>query len=65
MATTQNQHKLSDLLKNPTALMDAFKNPGKFGLNLYRTLSPRNKQYLAFAGAIGLIIYGVTLNKQK
>ena len=65
MEATQNQNKISDLLKNPNAILDAVKNPGKFGLDFYKSLSNRQKQYLAFAGGAGLIVYGIILGKQK
>ncbi len=65
MDATQSQNKISDLLKNPNAILDAVKNPGKFGLDFYKSLSNRNKQYLVFAAGAGLIVYGVILGKQK
>lgn len=65
METTQTQNKIADLIKNPTAIMDAVKNPGKFGLDYYNSLSNRNKQYLVFAGAAGLLIYGIILGRQN
>ncbi len=65
MENAQNQYNLKELLKNPNALMQAFQNPSKFGIDFYKSLSTRNKQYLAFAGAAGLIVYGVILGRQK
>ena len=65
MENAQKQFNVKELLSNPNNLVEAFKNPSKFGLDIYRTLSTRNKQYLAFAGAAGLIVYGVILGRQK
>ncbi len=65
MENAQNQNNLKDLLKNPNALMEAFKNPSRFGIDFYKSLSTRNKQYLVFAGAAGLLVYGVILGRQK
>ncbi|QNF35197.1 hypothetical protein HUW51_21670 [Adhaeribacter swui] len=65
MENAQKQFDVKELLSNPNNLMEAFRNPSKFGLDIYRSLSTRNKQYLAFAGAAGLIAYGVILGRQK
>jgi hypothetical protein len=61
-AATNN---LSNLFSNPSVLIDAFKNPGKFGLDFYNSLSNKNKQYLAYAAGAGFIIYGITLGRKK
>ncbi|PSR57059.1 hypothetical protein AHMF7605_28035 [Adhaeribacter arboris] len=63
--TAHSQNKIKELFSDPTALLNAVKNPSQLGLDLYNSLSPRNKQYLVIAGGVGLIIYGLTLNKKK
>lgn len=64
MENTQSQNSLVNLFKNPSQLMAIVSNPGKSGLDFYRGLGNKEKQYIAIAAGAGLIIYGLTLNKK-
>ncbi len=55
---------ISNLLNNPSEILNIAKNPGKFGMDFYNSLSNKNKQYIAYAAGVGLIIYGYTLSKK-
>jgi len=64
MAENQATSTFSNLLKNPGEIANILQNPGKYGLDVYKSMSNQNKQYLVFAAGIGLIIYGITLRKK-
>ncbi|MFT2007981.1 hypothetical protein ACMA1I_04840 [Pontibacter sp. 13R65] len=55
---------VSNLLKNPADLMEIARNPGKFGLDTFKSLSNQQKQYVAFAAAAGLLVYGFMVNRR-
>ena len=55
---------LKDVLKNPSDLFSIVSNPNK-GIDLYNSLTTKDKQYVVFAAAAGLIVYGLTLSKKK
>ena len=55
---------LSNLLKNPSELLEIAKNPGKYGLDTFKSLSNQQKQYVACAAAAGLVIYGFMVNRK-
>jgi len=65
MEQKQSSNMLKDLLKNPRDLMNVARNPGKYAMDFYKSLSVQQKQYVAFAAGAGLILYGVYLNRQK
>jgi len=56
---------LKSLFQNPSDLLGIMSNPGKNGVDFYKSLSSKDKQYIAFAAGIGLIVYGIVLNRQK
>lgn len=56
---------LGNILKDPSELEALMHNPGKYGIDFYNSLTAKDKQYVAFAAAAGLIAYGIYLNKQK
>ena len=56
---------LSGLFANPSTITEITKNPGKYAMNLYNSLSTRNKQYIVYGAGIGLLIYGYTLKNKK
>jgi hypothetical protein len=64
MKTNQSPKSLDNLFKNPSEIMDAVKNPGKYGMDLYKGLSTKNQQYVLFAAGAGLILYGLYLNRK-
>lgn len=65
MKKSKSNKTLTDILKNPSAIMAIIKDPGRGGLDLYNSLDTKTKQYVIFAAAAGLAIYGFTLNKHK
>ena len=65
MKETAPTKSLLDILKDPDEANKLLSNPGKYGLDFYNGLSNQNKQYIAFAAAAGLVIYGLYLNRQK
>ncbi|GEO07034.1 hypothetical protein AAE02nite_46980 [Adhaeribacter aerolatus] len=56
---------LKGLFTNPSELTDIVSDPGKNGLAYLKALSNKDKQNLAFAAGIGLIIYGIVLNRKN
>jgi len=55
---------LKSLFTNPSDLMAIISNPGKNGVDFLKSLSNKDKQNLAFAAGIGLIVYGFVLRRQ-
>ncbi|MBA9077216.1 MULTISPECIES: hypothetical protein [Rufibacter] len=65
MDANQTTRSFSHLFKSPSQLFAALSNPGKAGMDLYKALSTREKQYVLFAAGAGLIVYGFVLGKQN
>ncbi|MCC9167309.1 hypothetical protein [Pontibacter harenae] len=65
MADISTKQPLKDLLDNPQKISEVMEDPGKFGMDVYKSLSNQNKMYLSFAAGVGLIIYGFMLRKQE
>ena len=63
--TNQGTKTIKSLFKNPSELMAIASNPGKNGVDFLKSLSQKDKQNLAFATGIGLIVYGFMLKKGK
>ncbi|ARS34558.1 hypothetical protein [Pontibacter actiniarum] len=64
MENSHTNQSLKSLLQNPGALADLLQNPGKGGLDFYNGLSTKEKQYVVFAAAAGLAIYGLYLGRK-
>ena len=62
---TGNTFSFSGLFANPSAIVDITKNPSKYALNFYNSLSTRNKQYIVYGAGVALLIYGYTLKNKK
>ncbi|MFD2247461.1 hypothetical protein [Pontibacter ruber] len=56
---------LLGLVQNPTSLADIINDPAKKGMEFYQGLSVREKQYILFAAAAGLIGYAIYLGRQE
>jgi len=56
---------LGGLFADPTMIMEMTKNPGKYAMNFYNSLTTRNKQYIVYGAGIALLIYGYTLKNKK
>lgn len=56
---------LGNILKDPSELEALMHNPSKYGMDLYKSLTAKDKQYVAIAAAAGLIAYALYLNKEK
>lgn len=56
---------INNLLQNPSDISEVISNPGKFGLDFWNELSNKEKSYLSYAAAAGLIMYGVYLSRQR
>jgi hypothetical protein len=52
-------------MQNPSEILNVVKNPGRYGMDVYKGLSTQQKQYVLFAAGAGLIIYGFVLGKNK
>lgn len=65
MENASPQKTLKTLLQDPSEIEALISNPGKYGLDFYKSLSSKNQQYIVFAAAAGLIAYGIYLGKQK
>ena len=64
-ATNQTTKTLKGLFSNPSELLGIITNPGRNGVTYYKSLSGKDKQYLAFAAGVGFIIYGIFLNRNN
>jgi hypothetical protein len=62
--TNQVTRSFRDLFKDPSQILGIVTNPGKNGIDFLKSLSNKDKQYLAFAAGAGLIIYGFILNRK-
>ena len=56
---------IMSLVQNPSQLADILKDPAKHGLDFYNGLSVKEKQYILFAAAAGLLGYAIYLGKQN
>ncbi len=65
MENNSQQTSLQSLIQNPSQLADIMKDPGKHGLDFYNGLSVKEKQYIMFAAAAGLIGYAIYLGRQE
>jgi hypothetical protein len=63
MENNQETKALSDLIENPAELSAIITNPADSGMKFYKALHNKDKQYVAFAAGIGLIAYGLFLNR--
>jgi hypothetical protein len=52
-------------MQNPSDILNAIKNPGKYGLDVYKGLDSKQQQYILFALGAGLIGYGIYLGMNK
>jgi len=62
---TSNTFSFSGLFSDPSVIMDITKNPGKYAMNYFNSLSTRNKQYIVYGAGVALLIYGYTLKNKK
>lgn len=65
METNSSTNPLEHLLHNPSEILNAIKNPGKYGLDIYNGLDTRQQQYVLFAAGAALIGYGIYLGMNK
>lgn len=65
MKTNTSSNPLENLLKNPSDIMDAIKNPGRYGFDFYKGLDSKQQQYVLFAAGAALIGYGIYLGMNK
>lgn len=65
MQNSGSNKSITDILKDPSQWTSIVNNPGKYGLDFYKSMSNQNKMYLTMAAGVGLIIYGLTLRKKS
>ncbi|WP_460920609.1 hypothetical protein [Pontibacter brevis] len=65
MKESKSLKSLGKILTDPSELDAVMKDPGQYGLDFYKSLTAKDKQYVVFAAAAALIVYGLTLNKKK
>ncbi|MBC5773026.1 hypothetical protein H8S95_03035 [Pontibacter sp. KCTC 32443] len=65
MESNSTNTSLQSLIHNPSQLADIIKDPARHGLDFYNGLSVKEKQYILFAAAAGLIGYAIYLGKQS
>jgi len=53
------------LFSDPSVIVDITKNPSKYAMNFYNSLSTRNKQYIVYGAGVALLVYGYTLKNKK
>lgn len=56
---------LTDLIENPSEISAIISDPADSGVKFYQSLSNKDKQYVAFAAGLGLIGYGIYLNRMS
>ncbi|MFB9862289.1 hypothetical protein [Rufibacter immobilis] len=61
----QEPKALTDLIENPSEISAIISDPAESGVKFYQALSNKDKQYVAFAAGIGLIAYGLFLNRSS
>ncbi|WP_347159435.1 hypothetical protein [Pontibacter chitinilyticus] len=59
-----NTPSFKKLLQNPSQVTDILQNPGKKGLEFFQNLTPKEQQYILFAGAAGLLAYGIYVGRK-
>lgn len=64
MENNLSNTSLRSLMENPSHLADIMKDPAKTGLDFYNGLSVKEKQYILFTAAAGLIGYAIYLGRQ-
>ena len=62
---SQSNNPLQHLMQNPSEILNVVKNPGRYGMDVYKGLTTQQKQYVLFAAGAGLIIYGLILGRDK
>jgi hypothetical protein len=65
MEKNRQAKTLNNLLKNPAEILNVVQNPGKYGMDIYKGLDTRQKQYLLIAAGVGLIGYGIYLGRKQ
>lgn len=65
MENNLSNTSLKSLMQDPSQLADIMKDPAKTGLDFYNGLSTKEKQYILFAAAAGLIGYAIYLGRQS
>lgn len=55
---------INNLLQNPSDISEVMSNPAQFGMDFWNELTNKDKQYIAFAAAAGLAMYGIYLGRQ-
>ncbi len=65
MSKAQIPDFVNNLLKDPSKISEAFNDPAKFGMDFYDSLTTRQKQYIIFAAAAGLVAYGISLGSSS
>ncbi|MBD1395727.1 hypothetical protein H9Q13_00990 [Pontibacter sp. JH31] len=65
METNSSTNPLENLLHNPMEILNVVKNPGKYGLDIYKGLDIKQQQYVLFAAGAALIGYGLYLGMNK
>ncbi|RIJ34303.1 hypothetical protein [Pontibacter oryzae] len=64
MENSQTTKTLKSLIQNPNDLAEILKDPAKGGIDFFNGLSTREKQYVIFAAAAGLAIYGIYIGRK-
>jgi hypothetical protein len=65
MENNMEPKALSDLIENPSEISAIISDPADSGVKFYQALPNKDKQYVAFAAGIGLIAYGLFLNRSS
>lgn len=65
MKTNMSSNPLNDLINNPSEIFNVVKNPGKYGMDVYKGLDTKQQQYVLFAAGAALIGYGIYLGMNK
>jgi len=63
MESNTETKALTDLIENPSEISSIINNPADSGVKFYQSLRTKDKQYVAFAAGLGLIGYGIYLNR--
>ncbi|WP_018478731.1 hypothetical protein [Pontibacter roseus] len=63
--TDQSSSPLQHLISNPSEILNVVKNPGRYGMDIYKGLTVKQQQYVLFAAGAGLIAYALYLGRGK
>ncbi|WP_162054267.1 hypothetical protein [Pontibacter pamirensis] len=60
----KSKTSIKNLVDEPSQIKDIMNDPAEKGINFYQKLPSKQKQYLLFAAAAGLVGYGIYVGQK-